>query len=155
MKLAVKFVLAHSNSKYSNRKRLKQCYNYLWKHYRYRGFQEKPTAGKMPSYAYYMLKNKRGDCLRYASSFAYIARALGYDSRVYVGKVISVRGTMVPHAWTEVKVGGKWYMCDANMQMHHPNKNAYMRTKSNYPYRHSRKVKYKMTTSKGQVKWSK
>lgn len=100
-----------------------------------------------------MLSKKKGNCYRYAASFAYIARVLGYDSRVGVGKISSRRGGMTPHGWTEVKFGKKWYMCDANMQKNYPSINSYKKTSSSYAYRHSCSKRYRMTVKDGKVTW--
>lgn len=153
VKLAVKFVNAHTKSSWSQDKKLKSCFNYLWKNYKYKRFYETPKASTMADYANYMLSKKKGNCYRYAASFAYIARVLGYDTRVAVGKISSARGGMTPHGWTEVKINGKWYMCDANMQRNHPSINSYMKTNSSYAYRHSCSKRYKLTIKNGKVSW--
>lgn len=153
IKLAVKFVRKYTKSGWSNSKKLKACYNALWENYTYKRYYEAPSAKKMPTYANNMLSNKKGNCYRYAAAFAYIARVLGYDSRVAVGKISSSRGGMTPHGWTEVKTGGKWYMCDANMQRNYPKINSYMRTNKNYAYRHTCSERYTMTVKNGTVTW--
>ena len=42
-------------------------------------------------------------------------KATGYKVRVAVGKTKGFSGSWQPHAWTEVKVKGKWYIFDTNM----------------------------------------
>lgn len=154
MNLAVKFVLAHSSAKSSNKKRLKKCFKYYHKHYPYKRFYDKPKASKMPSYARYALGKKKANCYRYAAGFAYIARVLGYDVRVGIGKVSSnAVGGLSPHGWTEVKVGKTWYLCDASMQNARRGLNCYMRTRKKYPYRLKKKKAYKMTVANGTVRW--
>ena len=96
-----------------------------------------------------MLSNGQGNCYRYASSFAYIARALGYEARVAVGTL-----GRSPHGWTEVLVGDTWYLCDANMQRNHPEWNSYLCTEATYPYGHTRSATYRLWIVKGQVSWS-
>ena len=39
---------------------------------------------------------------------------------------------MTPHAWTEVKVGGEWYLFDTEMQ-DAKNRDYYMKTDKTYP----------------------
>ena len=107
----------------------------------------------MSDYANYMFVNGRGNCFRYAASFACIAKVLGYESRVAVGEISSSRGGMTPHGWTEVNVGGTWYMCDANMQRNRPEINSYLRTEANYAYRHSCAARYTLIIQKGGVSW--
>ena len=153
MKLAVKFVLAHSNSKLSRKKRLKQCYKYLWKHYRYRASYGKPIVSNMAYFARDMFRRKSGNCYRYALAFTYIARALGYDTRVGFGKIVAYGGGMTTHGWAEVKIGRKWLVCDPNMQRNHPRINVYMVTHKKYRYRHTIKRRRTMTVSGGKVKW--
>lgn len=150
---AVDFVIAHTDSSMTKSEKLKACYNYLWKNYTYKRYYETPTASDLNTYAQQMFTNKKGNCYRYAASFACIAKVLGYESRVAVGKISSTHGGMTAHGWTEVKVNGKWYICDANMQMNHPSINSYMRTESTYAYRHSCSKRYKLTTSKGKAVW--
>lgn len=117
--LAVKFVRAHTKSKDSNSKKLKKCYYYLSRNYSYKRYYTNlyPKAKDMKKFACDMFSSKEGNCHRYAACFAYIARVLGYDSRVVVGKISGYRGGMTPHGWTEVKKDGKWYVCDPDMEM--------------------------------------
>lgn len=150
---AVAFVKAHTSDSWTSDVKLQKCFEYLWKNYSYQRFYETPTAASMPGYANDMLASGKGNCYRYAASFAYIAKVLGYDSRVAVGSISSLRGGMTPHGWTEVKLGNTWYMCDANMQRNYPNINSYMRTEANYAYRHTCSVRYTLTIQNGGVSW--
>ena len=153
IKQAVKFVRAHTKESWSAEKKLAACYKYLWKNYTYQRFYESPSASKMPSYANYMFKNKKGNCYRYAASLAYIARVIGYDTKVVSGKISSTRGGMTPHGWTEIKMGDTWYIFDANMQRNFPTVDSYKKTEKTYPYRHEILDKYKMTVKNGKVSW--
>lgn len=150
---AVKFVRAHTKSGWSKSKKLKACYKYLWKHYTYKRFYDKPKASKMSGYARYMFSKKKGNCFRYAAAFACVARVLGYDSRVACGSISRVGGGMTPHGWTEIKVNGKWYMCDANMQRSWPKINSYMVTNKKYAFVHTCQKRYKLTVKNGRVSW--
>ncbi len=154
IKRAVKYVRAHTKTGWSQEKKLKACYQYLWKHYSYQRFYESPKASKMSSYANYMLSKKKGNCYRYAASFAYIARVLGYDVRVAVGSIPHLHGNgMTPHGWTEIKIDGKWYLFDANMQKNFPKVDSYKKTDKTYPYPHKVAAKYKMKVSNGKISW--
>ena len=156
MKRAVKFVRAHTKANWSQSKKLKACYQYLWKHYTYQRFYESPKASKMSSFANYMLSKKKGNCYRYAASFAYIARALGYDVRVAAGSIPHLHGNgMTPHGWTEIKIDGSWYLFDANMQRNFPGVDSYMKTEKTYPYAHKVYARYKMKVSNGKISWKK
>lgn len=157
IKEAVNFVQSHSTLSKSKSDRLKQCYNYLSnkKYYTYkRYYNENPKAKDMPKFAYDMFTQKKGNCYRYAASFAYIARVLGYDSRVAVGKISAARGGMTPHGWTEVKKSdGKWYICDPDMQMSKPKINSYMKTDKKYAYKHTCSKRFTLSASSGKVTW--
>ncbi|MGN0483985.1 MAG: transglutaminase domain-containing protein [Lachnospiraceae bacterium] len=153
IKLAVAFVKKYTDNSWSNDVKLAKCFEALWKNYSYQRFYENPTAQSMSGYATYMLQNGRGNCFRYAASFACIAKVLGYDSRVAVGSISSTRGGMTPHGWAEINVGGTWYMCDANMQKNKPEINSYMRTEATYAYRHTCDARYTLHTQKGGVFW--
>ena len=118
---AVDFVMRNSKAGDSRAKRLKACYRAL-QAYPYFGMTNRaPKAKNLFSYARYMFSRHRGDCYYYASTMAYIARVLGYDSRVAVGGV-TARGPAAPlslHGWCEVKYGKSWRMLDCSMQRAH------------------------------------
>ena len=135
---AVKFVRAHTKSSDSQKTKLKKCYNYLWKQYKYQrvygGIDSRalnPKAADMSKLAKEMFKSKKGNCHRYAVCYAYIARVLGYDSKVAVGSVTSLHHAgWTPHGWTLVKCSDskgkyRWYICDPDMEINHVN--AYMK----------------------------
>ena len=153
---AVDFVMRNSKAGDSRAKRLKACYRAL-QAYPYFGMTNRaPKAKNLFSYARYMFSRHRGDCYYYASTMAYIARVLGYDSRVAVGGV-TARGPAAPlslHGWCEVKYGKSWRMLDCSMQRAHLDRNLCLVTRKKYPFRlHCDKV-YTMTVKNAKVKWS-
>lgn len=155
IKYAVKFVNANTKSGWSKSQKLKACYKALsdtgkYKYQRFYG--ENPKAKDMADYAKYMFKNKRGNCFRYAACYAYIARVLGYDSRVVVGEITRLGGGRTPHGWTEVKVGGKWYIFDTNMQIHTSSPYFYYR-KTVHPCRVWVTRRCILKSAKGRVTW--
>lgn len=150
---AVSFVKTHTQDSWDTGTKLQRCFEVLWRNYAYQRFYENPSAQQMPGYADYMFTYHRGNCFRYAASFACIAKVLGYETRVAVGSIARRTGGMTPHGWTEVQVGGVWYMCDANMQRNHPDINSYMRTEANYNYVHTCSARYALGIQKGQVSW--
>lgn len=150
---AVNFVNAHSSSAHSRSVRLKECYDYLWKNIAYKRTYGIPGRDDMDDIAYSMMRNKYGNCFCFGSTFAYIARVLGYDSRVAVGEITSTRGGMTPHGWAEIYVNGKWQICDPDMQMNYPTINVYMRTTEQYPYKHNTNNRYYLKTLNGKVTW--
>ena len=76
------------------------------------------SKGKYWSYRYgkQMLSKKMGSCYHYASAFGFLVkRATGIPVRICMGKVQTfTKGTWQPHAWAEIKLGGKWYVYDPN-----------------------------------------
>ena len=75
--------------------KLKSCFNYLIKHYKYKG---SPTFVKSTQwecdYAISMFSKKHGSCYEYGAAFAFLANAVGYD-KAYA---VSSGG----HGWAEV-----------------------------------------------------
>ncbi|MCM1297038.1 MAG: hypothetical protein NC311_15980, partial [Muribaculaceae bacterium] len=152
---AVAFVKAHTEDSWSNEVKLQKCFDYMWKNSTYQRFYGTPsTASEMSGYANYVFSTMRGNCFRYAASFAYVAKVLGYDARAAIGEVSSLLGGMTPHGWTEVKINGQWYICDVNMKRNHPNVSTYMRTEATYPYRHNCNVRYTLTFQNGHAVWN-
>lgn len=153
---AVDFVMRNSKAGDSRAKRLKVCYRAL-QTYPYFGMTNRaPKAKNLSSYARYMFSRHRGDCYYYASTMAYIARVLGYDSRVAVGGV-TARGPAAPlslHGWCEVKYGKSWRMLDCSMQRAHHDRNLCLVTRKKYPFRLRCDKVYTMTVKKAKVKWS-
>lgn len=156
IKLAVKYVKKHTKKSQSKAAKLKACFDYLWKHYTYKRFYVLPDKNTISkNYAEYMLKNKRGNCFCYGATFACIAKVLGYDSRLGMGMIAAAGGGMTPHGWGEVKVNGKWYICDPDMQMNIRSINVYKRTRSNFPYRLTVSKHYKLGFNKAKAVWKK
>lgn len=153
---AVDFVMQNSKAGDSRAKRLKDCYRAL-QTYPYFGMTTRaPKAKNLSSYARYMFSRRRGDCYYYASTMAYIARVLGYDSRVAVGGV-TARGPAAPlslHGWCEVKYGKSWKMLDCSMQRAHLDRNLCLVTRKKYPFRLRCDKVYTMTVKNAKVKWS-
>lgn len=163
VKYAVKFVRAHTKTSDSNQTKLKKCYNYLWKNYKYKRIYGtanssalNPKAKNMSKIANEMFKSKRGNCHRYAACFAYIARVLGYDSKVVVGSISGNRGGMTPHGWALVsynKTGKKykWYICDPDMELNARNVDFYM--VATHPCRIKKKWTCTLSIKNGKVSW--
>lgn len=153
---AVDFVMRNSKAGDSRAKRLKVCYRAL-QTYPYFGMTNRaPKAKNLSSYARYMFSRHRGDCYYYASTMAYIARVLGYDSRVAVGGV-TARGPAAPlslHGWCEVKYGKSWRMLDCSMQRAHLDRNLCLVTRKKYPFRLRCDKVYILTVKNAKVKWS-
>lgn len=152
--LAIKYVNEHSSPKDTNEKRLKDCYEYLYKNYKYKTMFGTPAVSDMEGCAEHMFTYHNGNCYRYSATFAYIARVLGFDSRVVIGKVRGVYGDMVPHSFTEVFVDGKWLICDASQNTAYGSFNWYLCTAENYPKRFERRTVATLNAKDGKVYWS-
>ncbi len=151
---AAQFVGANTTTSQSNSSKLSTCYRVLWSTYPYvRTYGDNPSASVISKYAIDMFKNKKGNCYRYAASFACIAKVLGYNSRFAYGMISSASGGMTPHAWTEVYDNGQWLICDPDMQMNHPETNSYMRTESNYAYQHTCTGRFTLTVTASGAVW--
>lgn len=103
--------------------KLKQCFNYLRKNIPYRyvsGFRGKTDTNWDLWGAEYVLKNRKSDCHPFASTFAYMANALGYKDI----KVCS----LVWHSFTYVD--GKYY--DVSLARHNKTSYYYFGMKSYY-----------------------
>ncbi|MEE0705607.1 MAG: transglutaminase domain-containing protein [Adlercreutzia sp.] len=62
-----------------------------------------------------MIKNEGGNCYEAASLFCWLAKGLGYDAKVVTGSLITQTKEQ-PHGWVEIKVDGKNYVCDPNLE---------------------------------------
>ncbi len=63
--------------------------------------------------AYTMLSTKCGNCYNFAATFCMMARAIGYDAKVYSGIIGLDRR---PHAWVEIKIKGTTYLFDPELE---------------------------------------
>ncbi len=95
---------------------LEKSFNYLVGVVSYVRKLDVPIGNWTQGYATETLLSGQANCYGYAAAFAYIAKGLGFESRVCSGTVQSSLGGQTGHAWTEVKVADKWYIFDAEMQ---------------------------------------
>ena len=72
--------------------------------------------------AYTMLTTKNGNCYNFAATFCMLARAIGYDAKVFSG-LVGVEHS--PHAWVEIDINGKTYVFDPELEF------AYKQNKKN------------------------
>lgn len=101
----------------SKKKKLKKLFKYAEKTYDYKrvtGFEA--YSGWEKDYALQMYKEKKGSCYHFAAAYAFLAKqATGYEVRIGIGKTNGFSGKLQNHAWTEIKIGSKWYICDTNL----------------------------------------
>lgn len=65
------------------------------------------------SYCDAIFNKKMGQCLQYNGAFAEVLAYLGYESRVIEGYRADSNGKpTISHYWCEVKVMGRWYLCE-------------------------------------------
>ncbi len=105
-----------TTSSMSQKKQLQKCFDFFVATSSYERKMEVPMGDWTGDYALEILGTGKGNCYNYAAAFAYIAEGLGYDARVCTGTVTSSSGGRAAHAWTEIKMGDKWYIFDAEMQ---------------------------------------
>ncbi|MDO5155367.1 MAG: transglutaminase domain-containing protein [Eubacteriales bacterium] len=159
-KKAVEFVRKHTKSSDPKSVKLKKCYVYLASNYKYKRIYTVsllyPKASDMNSIAYEMFSTKMGNCHRFGACFAYIARVLGYESQVGVGKLRSssrlpgASGGYTPHGWAEVKTNGVWYEFDPDIDMHTAGHCSYFK-RQYMGYQVTRKCR--SYSKNGKIKW--
>lgn len=156
---AVEFVINHTSTSDSAETKLKKCYIYLASYFKYKRVYDVsklyPKAGDIDDIAYEIFSTEQGNCHRFASAFAYIAKVLGYTSRVDVGMshgaaLPGASGGWTPHGWTEVSIDGKWYFFDPDLDLYTSSHTQYYK-KGVFYY----KVKWKLQsyTGNGKIKW--
>ena len=153
--MAVGFVRACSSDSQSRMARLRRCFKTMCT-YTYSWFPDSPGPAAFPSYASHTFRAKIANCWRYGAAMAYVARVLGYDSRVSLGGV-TAHGPNYPlsaHGWCEVYTGGAWKMIDVSMQKHHPEVSLFLVPRARYPFRLQVNSSHPMTVNGTNVIWS-
>ncbi len=105
-------------TKDSKKKKLEKLFKYTEKTYKYgRSYGFKAKKGWDKKYALEMYNKKKGSCYHYAAAYAFLAKkATNYTVRIGVGKTNGFNPKVKQaHAWVEIKIKGKWYICDPNM----------------------------------------
>ena len=154
IRLAVSFVRKHAGSSQNRLERLKACYRYIVDVCSYRSASDSESIRKMPSYANYMFRTHTGNCYRGAAALTYAAKVLGFETRMGVGGVTAYADhSLSTHGWTEVKLGGKWHICDTSMQRYHADADLFMVPRNKYPYRIRIDDTYELTVQNGKVVW--
>ncbi len=150
---AIQFVTSCSSSSQSPRKRMLACFKKMCT-YTYSWFPDSPCAAVMPAYASHTFSAKIANCWRYGAAMAYVARVLGYDSRVCIGGVTAYRNHYLSnHGWCEVYIDGVWKMIDVSMQKHHTEVNLFLVPRNKYPFTLRCDSVYPMRIRSGRVVW--
>lgn len=94
--------------------KLKNLNSYMKANFGYKPSSDRPKtipASKAKAYASSLCKSGRGSCTEWASLYAVAAKsATKCPVRIVSGTVAGYNDTY--HCWVEVKVGGKWLVCD-------------------------------------------
>lgn len=101
----------------TQKKKLKKLFQYVEKNYGYaRAIGFKNSRGWEKTFTAEMIKNKKGSCYHFAALYAFLAKESGVQARICLGRTNGFnKARWQDHAWCEVKVGKKWYICDPNM----------------------------------------
>ncbi len=153
MTYAARFVGANTSSGQSNSDKLWSCFKAM-KNYKYKRNYIQANSSTMSQLAINFFKNKGGSCYQFAAAYTCVAKVLGYEARAALGTAATHgNGIATAHGWTEVKVNGKWLMCDPEMQLYGSSSRLYMKTDATYPYRHSCSKRYTLTVSNKGASW--
>lgn len=133
-------ISAVTTSEMTSDEKLRACYQWVLDNCSYSRSYETPSGDWTGSYALEMLTTGKGNCYRYAAGFAYLAKGLGYDTRVVTGTIKAARGGVTPHGWVEINIGGQWYVFDAEMQ-DAKGYDLFCKTYKNYPVKPLNKEK--------------
>lgn len=117
----------------TSEQKLRACYQYVMDLSKYKRNTEVPSGDWTGRYAQEILSTGKGNCYRYASAVAYLAKGLGYEARVATGTVRSLQGGQTPHGWAEIYINGGWYVFDAVMEDSR-HVDMFGRTYADYPY---------------------
>lgn len=101
----------------TQKKQLKKLFQYVEKNYGYaRAIGFKNTRGWEKTFTAEIIKNKKGSCYHFAALYAFLAKESGVEARICLGRTNGFnKARWQDHAWCEIKVGKKWYICDPNM----------------------------------------
>lgn len=122
-------VNSRTGAKDSASVKMKKLFKYAEKYNYGRTMGFKAEKSWTRTYALDMYRQKKGSCYHYAAAYAYLVKqATGYSVRVVTGETDS----NPHHAWTEVKIGNKWYICDSNRDKFEANSSGkyYMKKKN-------------------------
>ena len=134
--LILKLVKQHTKASMTDNQKIKALFTWLtensWKYinnYEFRSSKWKWYKGWTDDYAKQIIKNKGGNCFRYACVLGYMVReATGLPVRIYRGKTHRLGGGLTEHGWITVKIKGKWYVYDPDLWKFDKHKSLYYKT---------------------------
>lgn len=90
---------------------VKNDFKYLTRNY----YDSGATGWEIPE-ALTMYQTGKGNCYNYTGVFWSLARGLGYNTAAFSG----TQGLQyTPHAWSEILLDGRWYICDPELEMNY------------------------------------
>lgn len=105
------------------KKKLKKLFNFVEKNYNYKRTMEFTTySGWEQDYALEMYSEKSWKLLSFCSSICISCKkATGYNVHIGVGETNGFSKILQKHAWIEININSKWYICDPNMDKYAAN----------------------------------
>ena len=92
---------------------LMACYEFVLDWMTYQRDVNTPEGEWTKAYALEGFFTGRGNCYRYATTFGYLARELGYNVRICTGQCTASKGGWTPHGWAEIEApDGTWKIYD-------------------------------------------
>lgn len=79
--------------------KLRACFDYELEHMKYKRDLNPGVGTSIEDYALEAFFSGEGNCYRYASMFAYMAKELGFNAHVEAGDCTSSKGGLTPHSW--------------------------------------------------------
>ncbi|MBR3149245.1 MAG: hypothetical protein IKF64_03665 [Eubacterium sp.] len=133
---ATKLVEAATKPDMKKRVKLRKCYDYILKNYKYRGsLKFNHTKNWEEDYAYFMYTKKHGSCYHFGATFAFAANACGYKKCYAVSSGghgwAQVDGKVTDVSWENVDRKNHYFHFDINLSAHNgrPNYKQYGRYK--------------------------
>ena len=159
IQMAVDFVMKHKKNGMTANDILHSCYLEMAT-YGYQRDYVVPDVSRFPELSCDTLRNRYGNCYRFASTLACIATVLGYKARVTCGLVPAVYGVgQTIHGWTEIwnDKAKAWKVYDVNMQRVWTEQEISFYNQfiyDYYPGRHSVDFRVGLTVKNGIAIWS-
>ena len=114
-----------TNDSMSPAQKVRACYDYLVKNctYGYSGYKAITVSDylsdedeEIVEFAYSILKDHVGTCENFSAALTVIMRRLGFEANTAYGDVAMLSGGFDGHYWTDVEIGGKHYIFDAQVE---------------------------------------
>ena len=113
-----KSVILYTLSSQTRLEKLKSLYVHVKNDFKYlvRNYYDNGSHGWEIPEALTLYKTGMGNCYCYAGVFWSLARGVGYNATAYSG---TMGNQNQPHAWTEITLDGRVYICDPEIEMNY------------------------------------